>query len=151
MTNTTIINNTEILGNESFEENLTPETKSEEKLSVLETILAIRYFLPLLTLVSVLIGMIFGGSTFVSVICLILSAIGILSALTVCPLKLISFPIKCGFNGFRLLRGFIPFFGLADFVAGIIGLSFGLFFGLIVVLYFPAFFTIKKLLSDDED
>ena len=139
MTNTTAINNTNIT------------TENTDTLSVFEKILLIRYFLPAITTISFLIGMAVPLNSFFEGILLLLMGLGILSALTVCPIKLILFPVKCAFAGFKFFRGFVPFFGYADLVAGILGLICGFVFGVMVVFILPAAFTIKKFFSDAEE
>ncbi len=136
MTNTAVLNN-----QAEIKEVIT----IKEKASVLEALAITRYFLPILSTVGVLlcaaggIGILIGAAMMV---------IGMLSALTVCPLKLMGFPVKVGLVGFKVCRGFIPVYGVADLVAAIVGIFGGTIVGLGVVFCAPAIFTIKKYLSE---
>ena len=131
--------------------NTTPVEAETEKMSVLDIVLAARYFAPLASGLGFLLGFSFGSNPIVEVVSLILIAIGLLAAVTVCPLKLLAFPIKCAGKGFTICRGFIPFYGVADLVAAVVGVSLGFLFGACVVLFAPAFFTIKKFLIQAEE
>ncbi len=136
MTNTAVLNNQAV----------TKEVITvKEKASVLEALAISRYFLPLLSSVGAAlcfmggIGIIIGAA---------MMLIGMISALTVCPLKLMGFPVKVGLVGFRFCRGFIPVYGVADLCAAIIGIFGGIMVGFGVVFCAPAIFTVKKYLNE---
>ena len=126
----------------------TTTENERDSLDVVDKLLCIRYFLPLLSSLGALLGFCIGGDFF-SAIGLVMIAVGTLSALTVCPLKLLAFPFKCVGVGFTFCRGFIPFYGVADLVAAIVGTTCGFMFGLVVVLFAPAIFTIKKFCDEN--
>lgn len=136
MTNTAVLNN-----QAEIKEVITVK----EKASVLEAFAITRYFLPILSTVGVLlctaggIGILIGAA---------MMAIGLLSALTVCPLKLMGFPVKVGLVGFKVCRGFIPVYGVADICAAIFGMFGGTMVGLGIVFCAPAIFTVKKYLNE---
>ena len=132
---------------------LTPQKTESgiESLSLMEKILLGRYFLPVLSSIGAILGFTCGSNDIVEGISLLLIIVGAISALTVCPLKLMAFPFKCVAKGFTICRGFIPFYGVADLVAAIVGTAIGFLFGILTVLFAPAFFTIKKFLDEIEN
>lgn len=119
------------------------------KLTVLEFLYIARYFLPVLTTIGWIIGFTLGNMAFFEYLALILIGIGLLAAITVSPLRFLKFIFTSAINGFRLLRGFIPFYGVADLIAAVFGISFGFVFGLVVVFCVPAIFTIAKFFNED--
>lgn len=131
----------------------TPSVKdtvtADGKLSFLELLIAGRYFLPVLTTIGWLIGFTLGHIPILSGIAIAFVAIGILSAITVSPLKFIKFIFKSAGKGFKICRAFIPFYGVADLCAAIFGTTFGLMFGLLVVFGIPAAFTIPKFFAEE--
>lgn len=151
--NTAVINNTtatEEMENQFFEANDTAVEIAEDKtpLTTMEKILAIRYFVPALSTIGFLACFLGQGIAVISTMGVILMAIGFISAMTVCPLKLMGFPLKCVARGFSICRGFIPVYGVADLCAAIFGTVFGAMFGLGVVLILPEIFTIKKFFAE---
>ena len=151
--------NTDAVGNDA-----TAETKAEKeqsvkeeimengKPSVWEIIFAVRCFLPLLASIGLAIGLTIkpqGGSPLETFL-LILVGIGWLSALTVAPIKMLKFVFKSVGMGFRIVRGFIPIYGVADLVAALVGGCFGLFIALVVLVFAPAVFTITKFFKGEK-
>ena len=126
-------------------------TDNTEKATVWDILRTIRYFAPLTASLGFLLGFTLGNIKIIEIFSLVLIAIGLIAAFTVCPLKLISFPIKCAAKGFTICRGFIPFYGVADLVAATVGVALGVMFGLAVIAFAPAFFTIKKFLTQAEE
>jgi hypothetical protein len=145
MNNTTVINNPEI----ATEQTPANTPKAVDANVVLEKILAARYFVPIASTVGFLFCLI--GLDVFTIIGALLIFIGLATALTVCPLKLVGFPIKCAAVGFKICRGFIPVYGVADLVAAIVGTTLGVMFGLFVSACFPAFFTIRKYLASEDE
>ncbi len=139
------------------EENNTAETLSAKdrvmedgKLTFWEILYVARYFLPVLTTIGWALVFLFPDAPdAVCNIFLILMAIGFVSALTVSPLKLVKFIFKSAVKGFHILRGFIPFYGVADLTAAIVGTTFGFVFGLVIVFGLPAVFTIAKFFNEN--
>ncbi len=122
------------------------------KLTFLEILYVARYFLPILTTIGWLLVFLLqntGTPDFVGYIILTLMGIGLVSALTVSPIKLIKFIFKSAIKGFQILRGLIPFYGLADFFAATIGIGVGFLFGAFVVFCLPAVFTIAKFFNEE--
>ena len=148
-------NGTDTIKNENPVQNsqpLTEETSIKDeifndgKLTFLEILCISRYFLPLLASLGWGIAIVFNvvdGSPLM-IFSMILVGIGVISALTVCPFKLISIPLKWAIRGFYICRSFIPVYGVADLFAAVFGTSIGFILGAIVVLALPAIFTIKK-------
>ena len=132
MTNTASIN----------ERMVNVETTNEN--TVLETILAARYFVPIASSVGALLLALSNGASIMAAIGIVLMFIGGIAAITVCPLKLLSLPFKGVVIGFTVCRGFIPFYGVADLCAAIFGTVFGFMGGLMVAACAPAIFTISK-------
>ena len=124
----------------------TPQAKKDN--DVFSILLAIRYFLPILASVGGLMWAFIPSGSFFYSFGVALMCIGYITALTVCPLKMLAFPFKCIPAGFTICRGFIPYYGIADLVAGLLGTTLGFCFGFLVTLTCPAFFTIKKFLED---
>lgn len=154
------INNETILNNEQevdSEENNTAKTPSAKdrvmedgKLTFWEILYVARYFLPVLTTIGWIFVFLFPDAPdFIGYIILSVMGIGFVSALTVSPLKFIKFIFTSTIKGFHILRGFIPFYGVADLVAAIFGTAFGFMFGVIVVFGLPAVFTIAKFFNED--
>ena len=124
---------------------------ADGKMSVLEVILAVRYFLPLLSTIGLTLGLIFkpnAGSS-LETFFLILAGVGWVSALTVSPIKMLKFVFKSIVVGFKTVRGFIPVYGLADLVAAFVGTCGGLFFAVVVLVFLPAVFTITKFFKGE--
>ena len=121
------------------------------KLSFLEILYVARYFLPILTTIGLALGLGFkpDDGTFLMIFSVILLMLGLISALTVCPITLILFPFKLAKKGFIYCRSLIPIYGVADLCAAIFGVSAGLTIGVFVVVGVPAFFTIKKFFLGD--
>lgn len=134
-----IITNQDILTTES--------TETDTKTNVWELLKTVRYFAPLISSVGA-ITWIASKSTTIGGFGILLMLIGFIVALTVCPLKLITFPFKCIPAGFRIFRGFIPFYGVADLVAALVGTITGFVVGLFLTLMVPAYFTIKKYIEN---
>ena len=155
------INNETTLNNEQeihSEENNTAKTPSAKdrvmedgKLTFGEILYVARYFLPILTTIGWAIGLGFepADGTFLMVFSLILVGIGLLSAITVCPLKLLALPFKWAIKGFFILRSFIPVYGVADLCAAIFGTAGGFVLGVFVIFGLPAIFTITKFFKED--
>ena len=116
----------------------------ENRPSVLETVLLARYFIPALSTVGAIMCFIGGGTGVVSLMGMVFILIGVVSALTVCPLKLLSFPLMCAGKGFSLFRAFVPVYGLGDIIAALLGVTFGFMFGLAVAACCPVIFTLIK-------
>ena len=154
-------NDNTILNNEQevhSEENSTAKTLSAKdrvmedgKLTFWEILYVARYFLPILTTIGWAIGLGFepADGTFLMVFSLILVGIGLLSAITVCPLKLLALPFKWAIKGFFILRSFIPVYGVADLCAAIFGTAGGFVLGVFVIFGLPAIFTITKFFKED--
>ncbi len=133
----------------------TPSAKDkvmkDGKLTFWEILYVVRYFLPILTSVGWIIGLGFmpEDGTFLMAFSLILVTVGLISAITVSPLKFIKFIFNSTISGFRFLRSFIPFYGVADLIAAIFGTALGFMFGVFVVFGVPAVFTITKFFNED--
>ncbi len=131
--------------------NTTIDTESAAQVKARPDILSIlaiaRYFLPILASVGGLLWAFIPGDSFFYSFGVMLMCIGFVSAFTVCPLKLLAFPFICLVGGFKICRGFIPYYGIGDLIAGLVGTCLGFGFGLIVIMTCPAFFTIKKFLE----
>ncbi len=110
-----------------------------------DTVTLIRHYLPAVATIGWVIGFTLGHIAFFETLGLILIAVGVIAALTVCPLKFLSVPLRCAGKGFVILRSFIPVYGVADLCAAIIGTTFGCMVGLIATLGFPVVFTLRKL------
>ena len=104
----------------------------------------VRHFLPILATVGWLVMWMLGHMSFFSVLGGILIAVGVISALTVCPGKLLFYPILCIVGGFKICRAFVPFYGIGDLIAGLVGLYLGTIVGCIISLGLPAILTIRK-------
>jgi len=134
-------------------ETKTPSAKDrvmeDGKLTFWELLYVARYFLPVLTTIGWILGFTLGDMVFFEYFALILVAVGLISAITVSPLKFIKFIFTSTIKGFHILRSFIPFYGVADLVAAIFGTAFGFMFGVIVVFGCPAIFTIAKFFNED--
>lgn len=126
---------------------------SGEKPTVWEFILTARYFLPILTTVGFAISKLcdIEAKSFLDYFSMVLAYIGWVSALTVSPLKMLSFVWKSVKTGFTVVRGFIPFYGIADLAAAVIGVGLGLTFALVILAFFPAVFTITKFYREQEN
>ncbi|MBR6532934.1 MAG: hypothetical protein IKT44_00695 [Clostridia bacterium] len=133
----------------------TPSVKDrvleDGKLTFWEILYVARYFLPILATIGWAIGL--GcepaDGTFLMVFSLILVGIGLISAITVCPLKLLALPFKWAIRGFFILRSFIPVYGVADLCAAIFGTAGGFVLGVFVIFGLPAIFTITKFFNED--
>lgn len=125
-----------------------PAAETEERTDVLTVLLAARYFLPILASVGGLMWAFIPSGSFFYSFGVALMCIGYITAFTVCPLKLLAFPFKCIPAGFTICRGFVPYYGIGDLIAALIGTMLGFCFGLFTTLLCPAFFTIKKFLED---
>ncbi len=152
--NETTVNNEQIDNSQNTTTAKTPSAKDrvmeDGKLTFWEFLYVARYFLPVLTTIGWIIGFTLGdGNEFFSAIGLILVAIGLISAITVSPLKFIKFIFKSTIKGFHILRGFIPFYGVADLMAATFGVALGFMFGVIVVFGLPSVFTIAKFFNED--
>ena len=134
----------------------TPSAKdritADGKLTVWEFILVARYFLPILTTVGFLLSLAFEPSagSLLDNVTMVLAVIGWISALTVSPIKILKFIFKSVAVGFKFVRGFIPFYGVADLAAGVVGVGGGLTFSLAVLAFFPAVFTITKFFNEEK-
>ena len=151
----TILNNEQEVHSEENNTAKTPSAKDrvmeDGKLTFWEILYVARYFLPILTTIGWAIGLGFepADGTFLMVFSLILVGIGLLSAITVCPLKLLALPFKWAIKGFFILRSFIPVYGVADLCAAIFGTAGGFVLGVFVVFGLPAIFTITKFFKED--
>ena len=125
---------------------------ADGKVSVLEIILAARYFLPLITTIGFAIALIFEpeGGSFLDKLVMVFAIIGWISALTVSPIKMLKFVLKSIATGFKIVRGFIPYYGVADLVAAVIGVGLGFIFSVGILAFFPAIFTITKFFNEDK-
>lgn len=113
--------------------------------SGVDTVTLIRHYLPAVATLGWIIGFTLGSIKVFEILGIILCAVGILAALTVCPLKMIKVPLLCAAKGFSICRSFIPVYGVADLCAAIFGFGGGLIVGLIAVCGFPVIFTLRKL------
>lgn len=105
----------------------------------------VRHYLPAVATLGWIIGFSLGSIKVFEILGIILCTVGILAALTVCPLKMIKVPLLFAAKGFSLCRSFIPVYGVADLCAAIFGFTGGAILGLIAVCGFPVFFTLRKL------
>lgn len=122
-------------------------TKKEtnfNKEKVMDFLSTARYFAPILASAGWIIGFSLGHMVFFDFIGIIFVIIGLVSAVTVCPIKFLKFAFTCGKKGFGIARLFIPVYGLADIFGGLFGFTTGAFLGLMVTIFAPALFTIKK-------
>ena len=119
---------------------------SDGKITVWEIILIARYFLPIITTVGLVLSLIFEPTKgdFLDTLTMVFAYIGWISALTVSPIKILKFIWSSITICFKTLRGFIPFYGVADLAAGVVGFAVGLSFSLAVLAFIPAVFTIPK-------
>ena len=122
------------------------EFLSDGKITVWEIILIARYFLPIITTVGFGLSLIFEpkAGDFLDTLTMVFAYVGWISALTVSPIKILSFIWGSIVTCFKTLRGFIPFYGVADLAAGVVGFAVGLSFSLAVLAFIPAVFTIPK-------
>ena len=127
---------------QTFANSATPDIATE--CSSLEKIIAARYFIPAISTVGAILCFAAGGEGALALIGLVLMALGVIVALTVCPLKLLGFPLLAAGKGFKFCRGFVPFYGIGDVIAALIGVTFGFMFGVAVVLCCPVIFTLIK-------
>lgn len=104
----------------------------------------VRHFLPIAATVGWLVMWMLGHMSFFAVLGGLLIAVGVISALTCCPGKLLLYPILCIAGGFKICRAFVPVYGLGDLIAGLIGLYLGSIVGAIISLGLPAILTIRK-------
>ena len=123
---------------------------ADGKMSVVEIILTIRYFLPLITTIGFGLSLIFEpkAGDFLDTLTMIFAYIGWISAITVSPIKILKFIWGSIAVCFKVARGFIPVYGVADLVAGVVGLGVGLTFSLAVLAFIPAAFTIPKFFKN---
>ncbi len=154
--NETAFNNEQELHSEESNTPKAPSAKDrvmeDGKLTFLEVLYVARYFLPVLTTIGWLLVFLLQESSvpdFVAYILLGIIVIGFISALTVSPIKFIKFIFTSTIKGFHIVRGFIPFYGLADLFAAIFGVGLGFMFGVTVVFGIPAVFTITKFFKED--
>ena len=154
--NETAFNNEQELHSEESNAPKTPSAKDrvmeDGKLTFLEFLYVARYFLPILTTIGWILIFLFTESAvpdFVAYIIIAITAIGFISALTVSPIKFIKFIFTSTIKGFHIVRGLIPFYGLADLIAALFGVSLGFMFGVTVVFGIPAVFTIAKFFKED--
>ncbi len=154
--NETTFNNEQELHSEESKTPKTPSAKDrvmeDGKLTFLEFLYVARYFLPVLTTIGWILVFLLPESLvpdFVAYILLGIIVIGFISALTVSPIKLIKFIFTSTIKGFHIVRGLIPFYGLADLIAAIVGTGFGFSFGVFIVFGLPAVFTIAKFFNED--
>ncbi|MBP3435140.1 MAG: hypothetical protein J6K62_02285 [Clostridia bacterium] len=110
-----------------------------------DTVTLIRHYLPAVATLGWIIGFTLGSIPFFETLGIILCAIGIVAALTICPLKMLKVPLLFAAKGFSVCRAFIPVYGVADLCAAIFGFTGGAILGLIAVCGFPVFFTLRKL------
>ena len=127
---------------QTFANPSTPEIVTER--GTVEKLLAARYFIPAISTVGAILCFIAGGEGALALIGMVLIALGVLVALTVCPLKLLGFPLLAAGKGFKICRGFVPFYGIGDVIAALIGVTFGFMFGAAVVFCCPVIFTLIK-------
>lgn len=152
----TINTNNEVMAEEiNVNETQSPKDKvlKDGKISFIEFFDVARYFLPILTTIGWIIIFLVNSvsnyvSDFVTLVILIPMGIGFICALTVAPLKLLKFILKAPLKGFQIVRGFIPVYGLADLMAGVFGIGFGLIVGIVTVFGLPAAFTIPKFFRE---
>ena len=105
----------------------------------------LRHFLPIAASAGWLLSVLFPQSSFVNGLAVILMVIGFVSALTVCPIKLITLPFWTTVEAYGLGSIFHPLVGLVAAV------SIGLPVGIGIMLYAPAAFTIYKWFKKDEE
>lgn len=146
---TEVENQTEAVENGETKQSFYEQVKEDGKITPLEYVLIARYFLPILATVGWIVLFIFGNSDVGVVISNILMTIGVISAFTVSPLKLLKVIIKSAVKGFQIVRAFIPYYGLSDIIGGLFGFTGGLFVGVMIVFMLPAVFTIKKFFDED--
>lgn len=126
----------------------TGQNKNKRK-PVLDYILISRYFIPILTTVGWIIGCSpLARNKGVVIFSIILIVIGIVSTLTVSPIKYLKFIYTSSTTCCILLREHIAYYGVMDFIVGAIGFLIGLAIGLIVILGLPAIFTISKFIKE---
>lgn len=142
---------------EAVEKTTAPKTPSAKdrvmedgKLTFWEILFVARYFIPIVTTIGWAIIATLGktGGIF-ETFGLVFVGIGLISAITVSPLKFIKFILTSTIKGFRILRSLIPVYGVADLMAALFGATFGFVFGVVVVFGLPAVFTITKFFRED--
>lgn len=131
---------------------LSPKDKymADGKMSVWEIILTARYFLPLLTTIGFALSLIFQpkAGDFIDTLTMVFAYIGWASAILVSPIKILKFIWGSVVTCFKVARGFIPIYGVADLVAGVLGFAIGVTFSLAVLAFVPAAFTIPKFFKN---
>ena len=131
---------------------LSPKDKymADGKMSVWEILLTARYFLPLLTTIGFVLSLIFKPSAgdFLDTLTMVFAFIGWGSAILVSPIKILKFIWGSVVSCFTIARGFIPIYGLADLIAGVVGFGIGVTFSLAVLGFIPAAFTIPKFFKN---
>jgi len=142
--NTNRIENANVYANVNADANVSAKNTAENSTGLGEIFTLVTSFAPILTSLGFIMGFTIGHIPFFEVISLILVGIGLVAALLCCPIRLLTFPLKCIVKGFKICRGFIPVYGVADLAAGIVGTSIGLTIGLVTVVTCPAIFTLKK-------
>ncbi len=119
------------------------ETTEKEKTDFLDKLLfvwEIRHFVPLLTSVG-LLGLMFSSAfSFFAYLFIGMIFLGWGMALTVCPLKLITFPFRCA----CAVAEYTWFWDALNFL----GCGFGFAFGVLAILVAPAVFTIRKFMEE---
>lgn len=131
---------------------LSPKEKymADGKMSVWEIILTVRYFLPLLTTIGLVLSMIFQpkAGDFIDTLSMIFAYIGWIAVITVSPIKILKFIWSSVVSCFQIARGFIPIYGIADLVAGVLGFAIGVTFSFAVLAFIPAVFSIPKFFKN---
>lgn len=131
---------------------LSPKDKymADGKMSVWEIILTVRYFLPLLTTVGFALAMIFKpkAGDFIDTLSMIFAFIGWIAVITVSPIKILKFIWGSVVTCFSIARSFIPIYGVADLVAGVVGFGIGVTFSAAVLAFIPAVFSIPKFFKN---
>ncbi len=110
----------------------------------------IRHLLPLTSTVGTLLWSTLGFIPVFAVIGILLILFGFICAITICPGKMIKLPLIIGRAGFKIVRGFIPYYGIGDICGGIFGFLFGVLFGCMILFVVPAAFTIHQWFHRDD-
>ena len=139
--------------NEDVRVEVIEEVREDEKLSLLETLLVARYFIPIITTIGWIILYLLGTSVSetAETLCLIPITIGIISALTVSPVKFVLCIFTTAKWGMGILMTIGAIVGPAGVAMGaLMGLSLGALAGVTIVVFAPAIFTIYKFFQEVE-
>ena len=122
-----------------------------EKLSLVEILIVARYFIPIITTIGWIVLYLLGTSVTetAETLCLIPVTIGIISALTVSPVKF----ILCIFTTAKLGMGLLMPLGVVGGPLGVVaaalgGIILGALAGVGIIVFVPAIFTIYKFFQE---